>query len=270
MFELDHIVHYTDNPEGAAATLKELGVYSNPGGRHENFGTYNILSYFDHLSYIELIGSFDKKLVRKSAEEPYTLWNQFETNNYRDNLERIAIRHDDLESLADSLKAYDLDVYGPYPYSRTTPDGNEINWELLYAIDKNSQVALPFFIDWKRSNEERETDLIESGAIKSHNRGALSLNSVGFVAEDAETIFQNWSQYFGLEIGKDVTDDELNATGKTLIIGNKRLIFYEPKGEGMAQKYLKEQGEGPFLIDILGSDEEDTVEINGAFYRFKK
>ncbi|AEB29881.1 conserved hypothetical protein [Carnobacterium sp. 17-4] len=269
MFELDHIVHYTNNPEKAASTLEKLGVYSNPGGRHEQFGTYNILSYFDNLTYIELIGSFDKELVKKSAKEPYTLWNQFDKHHYQDNLERIALRHNDLNAVSKRLKQFNLDVYGPYPYSRKTPDGNEIHWELLYAIDKNSDLTLPFFIDWKRSNSEREAELKEQGSIKPHKLGDLAIQSVGFAVKDAEAAANKWAQFFEFETGENIINDDLNAEGKSLIVENKSFVFYEPKGEGIAQHYLEEQGEGPFLITITGSSEEKTVEINGTLYHFK-
>ena len=78
MYKLDHIVHFVDQPEALIDQMNDIGVHTVLGGRHEMWGTYNSLSYFHDLSYIEFIGIFDEELFKKSAKEPYTLHETYE------------------------------------------------------------------------------------------------------------------------------------------------------------------------------------------------
>lgn len=55
----DHLVHFTINPEEAKASFEKLGFLAVNGGQHLDWGTYNSLSYFQHLRYIEWIGFKD-------------------------------------------------------------------------------------------------------------------------------------------------------------------------------------------------------------------
>ena len=54
-FTFDHLVWFYKNPEYAINPLSAKGIHAVKGGRHESWGTYNSLSYFD-LSYIEFLG----------------------------------------------------------------------------------------------------------------------------------------------------------------------------------------------------------------------
>lgn len=60
--KFDHIVHYVHQPEQVFKALEPYGISAIQGGRHEQIGTYNALSYFD-LSYIEWIGVYDHSLL---------------------------------------------------------------------------------------------------------------------------------------------------------------------------------------------------------------
>ena len=67
MYKIDHIVHFVDNPEEAIKDLRKNGLHVVQGGRHEQWGTYNALCYFN-TAYIELIGIHDD-MMRKSLEK---------------------------------------------------------------------------------------------------------------------------------------------------------------------------------------------------------
>ncbi|GEN88526.1 VOC family protein [Oceanobacillus sojae] len=265
-FQFDHLVHFVDSPEEAREALKELGLHAVDGGKHDNGGTYNALSYFD-LSYIELIGVFDKHLADQPAEK-YSLGYTFQKDNYASGLSRIALRSRNLEKEAERLKSLGLEVIGPVPLGRKRPDGSMISWKLLFAGDPEEELALPFFIEWEEADEERRQGLKEQRTIAAHKRGALSLASVGIALKDAKSVIEKWAAYLSLEQGESFTDEALCATGHRLKLEGGDIIFYEPDGEGIVSDTLKRRGEKPFIVNFSGGNIQEQIEVKNALYRF--
>ncbi|WP_152657672.1 VOC family protein [Oceanobacillus sp. CFH 90083] len=265
-FQFDHLVHFVDSPEEARDALQELGFHAVDGGKHDNGGTYNALSYFD-LSYIELIGVFDQHLADQPAEA-YSLRDTFQKDNYASGLSRIALRSCNLEEAAKRFKSLGLEVIGPVPLGRKRPDGSMISWKLLFAGNPEEQLDLPFFIEWEEADEERRQGLKEQGAITAHNRGAVSLESVGLAVEDAKAAIEKWAAYLNLEQGESFTDEALHATGYRLKLAGGDIIFYEPNGEGIVSDTLKQRGEKPFIVNFSGGNKKEQFEVKHAVYRF--
>lgn len=265
-FTFDHLVHFVGSPEEAKNELRELGLYVVDGGRHENGGTYNTLSYF-HLSYIELIGLFDKSLAERAAEK-YSLRDTFQKDDYAIGLSRIALRSENLEEEAKRFKSFGLEVYGPVPLSRKRPDGSVVNWKLLFAGNAEDKLELPFFIQWDESDEERLRDLKEQKTIAEHSRGNLALADVGFAVENAEEAVEKWSAYLDLEKGRSFTDEALNATGHRLKLAGGDIVFYSPNGDGIVSETLAKRGEKPFIVDFSGADQKEKFKVKKAIYRF--
>ncbi|GIO23066.1 VOC family protein [Oceanobacillus sp. J11TS1] len=265
-FTFDHLVHFVGSPEEARDELRELGLHVVDGGRHENGGTYNTLSYFG-LSYIELIGLFDKRLAEQSAEK-YSLRDTFQKDNYAIGLSRIALRSQNLDEEAKRFKALGLDVNGPVPLSRKRPDGSVVKWKLLFAGNTEDKLDLPFFIQWDESDDERLRDLKEQETIAEHNRGNLALAAVGFAVENAEATMEKWSAYLDLEKGERFTDEALNATGHRLKLPGGDIVFYSPNGEGTVSETLAKRGEKPFIVDFSGANQKEQFEVKKAIYRF--
>src|SRR5690625_885234 len=102
-FQFDHFIHFVNSPEKAQEALQALGLHAVEGGRHEKHGTYNSLSYFG-LSYIELIGVFDKAIVESEAEFDHSLRATIVQSNYQEGGARIALRSNDLQADADRFR----------------------------------------------------------------------------------------------------------------------------------------------------------------------
>ncbi|MGM9924539.1 MAG: VOC family protein [Bacillus sp. (in: firmicutes)] len=268
-FQFDHVVHYVHEPTEAMKPLQKQGLHAVEGGRHENLGTHNALSYFD-LSYIELIGIFDQQLIEMPAEEKYSLKETIRRNKHTNGLRRIALRSTNLEADAERFRKLGLEVYGPSPLSRRRPDGSLLSWKLLFAGMPDDALELPFFIEWQESDEERRQELTRRSTIADHPRGPLSLSSVGFAVKDSGKTCAAWSNYLGLEAGEWFFDKKLNARGQKLKLAGGDLAFYIPIGEGVVSHILNEQGETPFMIAFSGSEVEEEVEMLGAVYRFTK
>ncbi|MDM8102196.1 MULTISPECIES: VOC family protein [Oceanobacillus] len=265
-FQFDHLVHFVDSPEEAKEALKKLGLHAVDGGKHDNGGTYNALSHFD-LSYIELIGVFDKQLADQPAEK-YSLRDTFQKDDYASGLSRIALRSRNLEEEAKRFKSLGLEVIGPVPLGRKRPDGSMIHWKLLFAGNPEEKLSLPFFIEWEETDEERRETLKKQGTIAAHQKGNLSLESVGFAVKDAKAVIEKWETYLGLEQGESFFDEGLSATGHRLKLPGGDILFYEPEGEGIVSDTLKKRGEKPFIVTISGGNRQEQIKVKNAIYRF--
>lgn len=267
-FQFDHFIHFVNSPEKARERYGGLNLHAVEGGRHENHGTFNALSYFG-LSYVELIGVFDKSVLTGVAE-PHSLRATIVANNFGDGGARIALRSKDLLAEAERFKKLGLEVVGPTDLSRRRPDGSLVSWQLLFVGKQGEYPELPFFIQWDESDEERLADLTERGTIADHPLGDVELSAVGFAVKDISTVTQKWSNYLQLEVGDSYVDDSLNAKAQVLKLQGGNIVFYEPLGDGKVKEVLDTHGEKPFLLELKNTKEEKDVEVFGAIYRFTK
>ncbi|MGE5703992.1 MAG: VOC family protein [Clostridia bacterium] len=262
----DHIVHFANDPVQAAAILRENGLHALEGGRHSNWGTYNSLSYFD-LSYVEFLGIFDRSLA------------ETETKNLlvrdiagrlpdREGFATLALRTNDIEHTAVLLKSRGLGVIGPFPGSRTRPDGKVIEWSMLFIESEHSVLPLPFFIQWGEEDNERRIDLQERGVIAPHTLGNLALRHVLFAVRDLDQRISEWSSWFSLEAGEAYFDPALQATCRTLQLPGGNLVFSSPTGDGVVATILAERGETPFALVASGAQQNQIVELAGGTYTF--
>ena len=269
MFQFDHLVHFVKSPHLAIEQFNNIGLHAVEGGKHESLGTYNSLSYFD-LSYIELIGVYDKEAAVSSSGMKYSLRETLKNNQFVEGLARIALRSDNLESVAQWFKQLGLEVYGPHPMSRKRPDGSVVSWKLLYAGKQGEKPDLPFFIEWDEKDEERKQDLLERSTIVNHEKGDIRIDFVGFAVKNLEETATRWAEYLQLEEGETFFDSSLNATGKRLLLKGGDIVLYSPNGNGRVSEVLESRGEKPFLVQFNGASHEEELQISEAIYRFTK
>ena len=110
MVKFDHIIHYVNQ-------LKEveedpvLPIHS--GGRHERFGTANLLSYFDY-RYVEYLAIEDKEAFCTHLEEGgESFAATIDTLDYEEGFIRYALSTDDIKGLAERFLARGF--YCPWP-----------------------------------------------------------------------------------------------------------------------------------------------------------
>lgn len=264
--KFDHFVHLTPDPTAALEAFQQIGLHAVQGGRHENLGTYNTLSYFG-LSYVELIGIFDEALVREAGDTKYSLRDTFVANDLQAGAQRIALRSNNLQELADQFRAQGLEVYGPSDFSRKRPDGSLVTWKLLFAGKPSEQVNLPFFIEWDESDDERLEDLEQRGVIAPHARGDVTVDGAAIAVNKIDDIIDSWGSLLNLEKGERYIEESWNATAQRLKLEGGDIIFYEPNGEGVVQDALNKKP-GLFALQ-LNSNKAEEVTIFNALYRFK-
>lgn len=268
-FQFDHLIHYVNDAHDAQKILNKKGFSAVAGGRHESRGSYNTLLHFG-LSYIEFLAIDDFDLFKKvKADE--VKWSPFWTlakDEFREGFLRVNFRTKNLDQLAEDFREKGLEVNGPVDLSRKQPDGTLLEWKLVYANDPNSDVPLPFFIDWKQTDEERKAFLEEKDIIVEHENGEASIQQVTYVVKDLEKTINNWSQWFDLEKEAETFSKEWNAKTQTLLLPGGNIQFIEPVGEGVAQEKLDTIGERLVSLEIDVEQSLDSFKYKGAQYIF--
>lgn len=191
----DHIIHYIKGLEGFE--FPHHLIQLNEGGKHTALGTYNYLSYFG-LSYIEWIDVFNQELVENAAagDERLSFAATLSRTNYEEGLKRLCFRTDDIHTLKSHLENCGLTVIGPTKMSRTKPDGQVIEWQLLYIDEKRLDRELPFFIQWGKSDELRCREL------KSLFQ-PLQITEIHIQTTNKKMFIEEWSAWLGAEYKED-------------------------------------------------------------------
>ncbi|MFL0362134.1 VOC family protein [Pseudobacillus sp. 179-B 2D1 NHS] len=264
----DHLVHFVEEPEKAIAFLKEKGIAAVEGGVHENRGTYNAVSYFD-LSYIELLSTYDKELVRQTQHPKHSFLETVAEEQFTEGFSRIAIRTTDIEGAAKHFKNKGLTIYGPESFSRKRPDGSLVEWQLLYIGDPAGGMELPFIIQWQEEDAERKKELIERKVIQPHPSKAV-LSHVTFAVRDLEKKIGQWAEWLKLEAGEVFIDEVLQAKCQSLELQGGRLVFGSPIGEGIVADVLRQRGERPFQVALSSPIKSESFSLFGGIYQIEK
>ncbi|WP_336046854.1 VOC family protein [Solibacillus ferritrahens] len=267
MYQFDHLVHFVKQPEKTMQKLQQDGIHVVPGGSHEAWGTYNTLSYFD-MSYIELIGIENEEKFKEAAKQKYTLHASYEQNRRKDGLTRFAIRTQTIEEDSEKFKQAGLEVFGPEHFTRTRDDGSIVGWQLLYIGHPNAKIELPFFIQWDEADSVRREELTERGIVAQHPLGNLKLDAIHFAVPNFDDVEQI-AKLCEAEILKK-EDLEQNAEYRIVLLGEVKLIFIKPVGEGIAWNYMIENGYGIKKAVLSGGTEDKTLSIDGARYEICK
>jgi hypothetical protein len=139
---VDHLMWgAADLAEGMAEIRRLFDADPVPGGAHPGLGTRNALLGLADGRYLEII-----------APDP----NQRQSGGFAAALADLAhpalitwaLRSRDLPEVARQLSAARIETRGPVPTRRTTPDGTELAWELLFPREHGYGALMPFFIDW--------------------------------------------------------------------------------------------------------------------------
>ena len=132
---LDHVIIRTGIlRQGIAEFARVTGVTPSFGGKHPGRGTQNALVSLGQGRYLELLAP----VVDSSAAGPLLV-------------EGWALHTDQLDSLADFLRAHGQKASAASPGSRRLPNGSVLEWTTAGMLDSGYIVA-PFFIQWGRGS----------------------------------------------------------------------------------------------------------------------
>ncbi|WP_054704276.1 VOC family protein [Bacillus sp. JCM 19041] len=267
--QFDHVIHYVDDAHDIMNEFQNKGFHTVYGGRHEKRGSYNTLLHFG-LSYIEFLGIDDKELFDQvgAKDVAYSPFSSIARDRFSEGFAKMCIRSNNLDQLAKHFKEKGLKTNGPVPLSRKRPDGKLLEWSLLFVGEEQSELPLPFFIDWHETDEERETGLREANVIGSHKDGAFAVESITMSVHDAKETASKWSEWFDLKQIGNYVDQALQAKIYMLELSGGNVQFAEPIGAGIVKETLDKRGERPFLLTLDGSSEQEYFNIRNGYYLF--
>lgn len=189
--KFDHIIHHVKDLDTFNFPGNKLLI--QPGGKHLALGTKNSISRID-LSYIEFIDVFDKALVEQAMQddnERLSFASSLGRTHYTEGFKRLCFRTDDINALNHHFEQLGLRTIGPLKMERETPDGEVIQWQLLY-IDEERDFELPFFIQWGVNDAIRYEQLKD--AMQPH----LDIATIVIETYDFDSIaeiFVEWLDY---------------------------------------------------------------------------
>jgi hypothetical protein len=138
---IDHVLYaVTDLEAGATRMEEDLGLESNPGGPHPDWGTANWIVPLGP-DYLELVGVVDRPKAEATPFGRLVL-------EAGDGLVGWSVATDDLDRVADRLG---LEIVRG---KRKRPDGVRLTWRAAGLEEAmRSGGALPFFIQWEGPGE---------------------------------------------------------------------------------------------------------------------
>ena len=164
MLALDHLIIAVEYPEKAAKEFAEKhDVKVVEGGKHDNWGTYNYLAYFENDAYIEWIGMFDEELAAAS-DNPLIVQTYDTLSKGKVGFIQFAVRTEKMEAFIEHFQQTDVSYKGPFAGSRERPDGTRLEWRMLFP---QSEIALPFILEWgKIKNVPQNKTLLNDKKIE--------------------------------------------------------------------------------------------------------
>ena len=123
------------------------GVRAMFGGVHPGRRTRNALLSLGPRRYLEIIAPDPQQANAKSGNEMADRLRALQEPR----LIGWAAHTDDLTSLAQKATTTGIAIEGPRDGSRVRPDGKTLQWK-SFALKKDFDGVLPFFIEWNRSS----------------------------------------------------------------------------------------------------------------------
>jgi hypothetical protein len=152
---LDHIILGCNELDRGVAFVEErVGVRPVAGGVHPDRGTTNALLSLGELHYLEVMAPDPKA----TAVQPWAA-QQLAALKILTAPRLLAwgAHHSDINALAKKFRDSGIEIRGPFPGSRTRPDGRVLNWTTFSLVDDRHGL-LPFFIEWSADSVHPSSD----------------------------------------------------------------------------------------------------------------
>lgn len=183
---IDHLLlGVPDLDEGIVFVERLTGVRAVVGGSHPGRGTHNALIALSAGRYIEII-----------APDPHQDVISRLSTLVAPALVGWAALTNDIDTLAERLRAADVETSGPLPGSRSRPDGRVLTWKTLSLSRTFAHAEIdpvPFFIQWDTTSVHPSADSPAAGellTLELHHPNAGSLRrafeSIGIDADVCE------------------------------------------------------------------------------------
>jgi hypothetical protein len=152
---LDHVILGCNELDAGIRFVQEhTGIRAAPGGVHPDRGTSNALLSLGDRHYLEIMAPDPNG----KAVQPWAA-RQLEVLKGVANPRVMgwAVHPNDIDNLAKRFRESGLQIQGPWPGSRTRPDGRVVTWK-SFSLADDRHGLLPFFIEWGKDSVHPSSD----------------------------------------------------------------------------------------------------------------
>ncbi|HLS06965.1 MAG TPA: VOC family protein [Bacillota bacterium] len=150
MLAIDHVVIAATDPlKSAEQFANKHNLKITQGGKHDFWGTYNVLAYFQNQSYIEWLSIFEQNTAEQS-DNPLIqqLVNKLKYDG--DGLFQYGLRTTAMDAFIEHFQMNNIPFVGPFQGKRQKPNGEDLTWRMLFP--QHSLTMTPFLIEWGQAN----------------------------------------------------------------------------------------------------------------------
>jgi hypothetical protein len=147
--QIDHVIWAVPDLDAGAAYLEGLtGVAPIVGGVHPGRGTRNKLISAGDDMYLEVIAPDPAQMPLDPVSNPVQAFADRISRMSDPEVDMFAYSTSDLELMAEAGRKLGLEVVGPTPGQRRTPEGELIRWSHVDFIGHGFGQFVPFAINW--------------------------------------------------------------------------------------------------------------------------
>lgn len=221
-FTWDHTVEFVNDLKAAEQAFAGAGLTARYGGKHVGHGTENSLAYFTD-NYLEFLTLYSREEALAETPDRGLIFHEAgELLPEYVGFYRPALHVHGIEQAAERLDAKGLDLGEIVPGNRTTADGEEIRWQLLWIKGDDHGLRYPFVIDWGASESEQLVRYEKSGLLHQHAIGEVNTRRALFEVPDPAAVAAHWSDVFDLALTEGTDDSLPNGHYFDLNVGEGR------------------------------------------------
>lgn len=213
----DHTIIDVNDINEAIKWFDEKGIVFHNGGKHEQWGTSNAVSYFG-LNYIELMSVYNPELAshvkRDGATSIYDCIHDLPDQH----INTIGFRTDDIEAVHERLLSQNFPVEDIQTGTRRDPKGNLITWKIFFVRNKFFQVPYPYVVQWNDSDYIRKENLIKKNLLVEHPRKGIMVKQAIYQVTNPEIMAIKWGQFVGIAPIRDDKDYVID-------FGDRQIVF---------------------------------------------
>ena len=229
--DIDHVTIASRDLSRLEGAFEAVGLPPEYGGPHSNGATHMSLLGFPDGTYVELISTVD-------GVEESPLWDRHVRGNGGPCAWAVSV--DDAAATAERVRNAGIAVEGPVRYSRERPDGETIEWDLVFLGDGEPGSTLPFLIADRTPRERRIRPT--NAAVESELTG---IDTVIVGVDNLEGGIELFRRAFGAgDAGVEIADRP-DFGARTAALPDAPIVLVEPLAGTWLDERLARFGPSP-------------------------
>ena len=162
--QIDHVIWAVPDLDRGVELFREMsGVNPIVGGVHPGRGTRNSLVSAGENMYLEIIAPDPAQMPFDAEGNPVQAFASVISTMANPEVDMFAFSATNLETIAERARELGLNVVGPTPGQRETPDGGLVRWSHVDFIGHGFGQFVPFALNWLDSAHPSTTS--PTGAV---------------------------------------------------------------------------------------------------------